>query len=241
MVAAGLRPTSPTPLNPDIGPYRRFDWTRMDLAAVKEVRQRLEGTLNDLVLTCAAGAIGRFLERRGLRPGDLLFRAQVPVSIRGRGRSDTLGNRVAMLLAELPLGERDPRRRLARVVETTRRLKRSRQRAGVELLEELSDHTLTSLFGFFAQLATRQRSFNVVITNVPGPQAPLYLLGAPMLAIHPLVPLAANQALGIALFSYDGGLYWGFNSDWDALPDLHALVEDVDREFEGLRKLAVQG
>jgi WS/DGAT/MGAT family acyltransferase len=240
VLSAGLKPTSSTPLNPDIGPYRRFDWTSVELAAVKEVRSRLEGTLNDVVLACAAGAIGGFLERRGLRPKDLVFRAQVPVSIRTRAQGDTLGNRVVMLMAELPIAERDPRERLRRVSATTRELKRSRQRGGVEFLEEFADHTLTSVFVFFARLATWQRSFNVVITNVPGPPAPVYLLGARMLEIYPLVPLATNQALGIALFSYNGRLYWGFNSDWDALPDLHDLVEGVDQEFERLRKVAVE-
>jgi WS/DGAT/MGAT family acyltransferase len=238
VLSAGLKPTSSTPLNPDIGPYRRFDWTSVELAAVKEVRARLEGTLNDVVLASAAGAIGGFLERRGLRPQDLVFRAQVPVSIRTQG--DTIGNRVVMLMAELPIAEREPRERLRKVSATTRELKSSRQRGGVEFLEDLADHTLTSVFVFFARLATWQRSFNVVITNVPGPPAPVYLLGARMLEIYPLVPLAANQALGIALFSYNGRLYWGFNSDWDALPDLHDVVEGVDQEFERLRKAAAE-
>jgi WS/DGAT/MGAT family acyltransferase len=240
-LGAGLKPASPTPLNPDIGPHRRFDWTRMDLGAVREVKKRCGGTVNDVVLASAAGAIGRFMRRRGLRPEDLLFRAQVPMSIRVPSERGAAGNRVVMLMAELPIEERDPLRRLRRVVETTQNLKRSRQRTGVELIEELSDHTLTSIFVFFARLATRQRSFNVVVTNIPGPPKPVYLLGARMLEIYPLVPLAGNQALGIALFSYDGRINWGFNADWDGLPDLHELVENVGEEFELLRKAAPDG
>jgi diacylglycerol O-acyltransferase len=240
VLRAGLSPTISNPLNPDIGPHRRFDWAGLELAAVKEVKARLGGTVNDTVLATAAGAIGRFLRERGIPVDGPAFRAQIPVSIRSRSDLEDAGNRIVMLLADLPIHEPDPRRRLNQVLETTRRLKRSQQRAGVEFFENMSDHTLTSLFLFFARLATWQRSFNVVITNVPGPQAPLYLLGARMQEIYPLVPLASNQALGLALFSYDGHLYWGFNADWDALPDLHDLVQGLELEFELLHKAALK-
>jgi WS/DGAT/MGAT family acyltransferase len=237
---AGLRPAVSTPLNPDIGPHRRFDWAGLDLAAVKEVKERLGGTVNDVVLTTVAGAIGRFLRRRGIQLEDQVFRAQVPVSIRTRAEQGSAGNRIVMLLADLPIQERDPRRRLKRVMKTTQRLKQSRQRAGVEFFEALSDQTITSLFLLFARLATWQRSFNVVVTNIPGPQFPVYLLGARMQEIYPLVPLAGNQALGLALFSYDGKLLWGFNADWDSLPDLHDLVLALQEEFEVLHKAALK-
>jgi hypothetical protein len=110
---------------------------------------------------------------------------------------------------------------------------------GVEFLEQVGDRAGSSIWQLFARFATWQRSFNVVITNIPGPQQPVYLLGARMLAIHPLVPLAFNQALGIALFSYDGTLFWGINSDWDALPDVHDLTGFIDEEFEALHKAAI--
>jgi len=241
VVAAGLTPTSATPLNPEIGPHRRFDWLRFDLTAIDAARARLGGTLNDFVLTAASGSIGRFLTNRGVPVKDLVFRAQVPMSIRTEAERGSPGNRIAMLLADLPLGERDPRKRLNRVIKTTQSMKRSRQRAGVELLEELSDRVLTSIFVFFANLASRQRSFNVVITNVPGPQRPIYLLGSRMLEVYPLVPLAVTQALGIALVTYDQALHWGFNADWEAIPDLHDLVTATGEEMEQLCKLAVGG
>jgi len=142
------------------------------------------------------------------------------------------------MAARLPLEEREPRARLQRVIETTRELKASKQARGVEILEEISDLGLTTLFAQFARLAARSRPFNVVVTNVPGPQFRAYLLGAPLLAAYPLVPLYRNQALGIALFSYDGGLFWGLNADWDAVPDLHDLVEAIRSDFEALRKAA---
>ena len=207
---------------------------------MKEVKTRLGGTVNDVVLATTAGAIGRFLRRRGIEVDEQVFRAQVPMNIRRSGERQTAGNRIVMLLADLPIDERDPHKRFDRVLQTTTRLKQSPQRAGVEFFESLSNSTLSSLFLFFARIATWQRSFNIVVTNVPGPQFPLYLLGARMQEIYPLVPLAGNQGLGIALFSYDGRLYWGLNADWDALPDIHGMVEGLHREFESLHKAALE-
>lgn len=239
-IGAGLAPASQTPLNPEIGPHRRFDWTRFDLAEVKRIKNRLGGTVNDVVLACVSGAIRRFLQGRGVGVRNLDFRSMVPVSIRTGAERGTLGNRVSFLVARLPLAEKDPRRRLARVIEETQKLKESKQVRGAELIEELSDWTFDSLFVQYARLAAQALSFNTVVTNVPGPQFPVYLLGARMLETYPLVPLYMNQALGIALFSYDGGLYWGLNADWDALPDLHDLVEALETEFADLKSAAAE-
>ncbi len=232
-VIAGFRQASPTPLNIDIGPHRRFDWTEMDLGAVKEVKTRLGGTVNDVVLATLAGALRHFLRQRGLKVEALDFRVMLPVNVRAPGDRDT-GNRVAMLVARLPLEERDPRARLERVIEATQSAKRSRQAAGMKTMEELGDWTAPALFIEFARLAARSRPFNLVVTNVPGPPFPVYALGARMRACYPLVPLYRNQALGVALFSYDGRLFWGFNADWDAVPDLHDLVAGVETEFAAL-------
>jgi diacylglycerol O-acyltransferase len=240
-IGAGLQPASPTPLNTSIGPHRRFDWLDMPLDAVKEVKTRLGGTLNDVVLATVSGALGRFLHARGLQVEHLDFRAMLPVNVRTQADRENLGNHVAMLVARLPLEERDPRLRLQRVSQTTRELKGSRQALGVRTLEEISDWTVTTLFSAFVRLSTLSRPYNVVVTNVPGPQVPTYFLGAPTQAVYPLVPLNRGQALGIALFSYNGGLFWGFNADWDAVPDLHELVEAVKKEYELLCSAAAQG
>jgi diacylglycerol O-acyltransferase len=237
-LATGMRSGSPTPLNGAIGPHRRFDWTRLDLAAVKDVKSRLGGTVNDVVLATVAGAMRRYLRGRGLRVEGLDFRTLVPVSVRTEAEHGALGNRVSFLVARLPLEERDPRARLARMSEITRRLKGSKQVLGAEVLEEISDSMMTSLFARYARLGAASGAYNMVVTNVPGPQFPVYLLGAEMLASYPLVPLFSNQALGIALFSYDGGLFWGFNADWDAVPDLHDVVEAVEHEFDALANAA---
>ncbi len=238
MLGAGLSRGSDTPLNIDVGPHRRFDWIRLDLAAISDVRKRLGGTLNDVVLTSVSGAIGRFLERRGLRPGDLSFRSMVPVNIRTHDQTGALGNRVTFLVADLPVAERDPRQRLLRVVEITRKLKRSKQVAGMDLLERVSDRVMPWLFEEFGRLGYSQRAYNMVVTNVPGPRVPLYMEGSPLQEIYPVVPIFAKQALNIGLFSYHGGLYWGFNADWDAVPDLHEVVEDTALAFDELRRAA---
>jgi diacylglycerol O-acyltransferase len=243
-VVTGLRSASPTPFNVEIGPYRRFDWTVCTLDDLKDVRKRHGGTVNDVVLTVLSGAISRFFRRRGIAPETLDFRVMVPVNVRDQATRRDVGNRVAMMVVGLPLGERDPLRRLARVVEETTKAKRSKQAAGVQSIEALSDSTFTSVMIQFARLTALSRPYNLVVTNVPGPGYAVYIAGARMLACHPLVPLFSNQALGIALFSYDGRLHWGFNADWDALPDLHDLVEGVEREletFRGLGKEAAAG
>jgi diacylglycerol O-acyltransferase len=232
---ASLHRVSPTPLNLPIGPHRRFDWLRFDLAEVKHVKKQLGGTVNDVVLATVAGALRRFLRRRGVDVARLDFRAMLPVNIRTQSEAGTFGNRVTMMSAALPLAEKSPRKRLQRVIETTRELKSSKQAHGVELIEELSEIGGTAFLAQMARITSVTRPFNVVVTNIPGPQLQAYLLGAPLVSVYPLVPLYRNQALGIALFSYNGGLFWGLNADWDALPDLHDLVGALAAEFELLR------
>jgi len=236
-VGAGLRRGSPTPLNVAIGPHRRIDWVRIDLAAIRTVRQRFGGTVNDVVLACTAGALGRFLERRGGHPDELVFRSMVPVNTRRDG-AVALGNQVTFVVADLPVGERDPVQRLGRMRATMDELKRSRQVAGMDLLERVSDEVMPILFEEFARLGYQQRVYNMAVTNVPGPPIRLFLQGAPLREIYPVVPVFGQQALSVGLFGYNGVLHWGFNCDWDVLPDLHDIVLDVTDEFEQLRRLA---
>jgi WS/DGAT/MGAT family acyltransferase len=237
ILGTGLSSASDTPLNEDIGPHRRFDWMRLDLAAMREVKSRLGGTLNDLVLAIVAGAMRTFLERRSVNVDSLDFRAMVPVSTRSQDEHGKLGNRVTSVAARLPVHEKDPAQRLASVIATTRQIKASNMVEGGDLLGELSDWTFSRIVADVSRLAARSLAFNMVVTNVPGPSFPVYLAGAKMQEIYPLVPLFSNQALDIALFRYDGTLFWGFNADWDAVPDLHDLIDMVQREFETLQKL----
>jgi WS/DGAT/MGAT family acyltransferase len=233
-----LTPASTTSLNVPPGPHRRFDWTRFDLGVVKEVKTRLQGTLNDVVLGCVAGAVRRFLSDRGEAVSEVDdFRAFVPVSTRSRDEHGTLGNRVVMIMVPLPVSEPDPRRRMKLITRRTREIKASGRAEATDLLEEISDWTTASLLTDMTRMAASRRSFNLVVTNVPGPPYPVFMNGARLLELYPLVPLYENQTLGVALFSYDKSLCWGFNSDWDAVPDLHEFVHAIEHEFEVLRKL----
>jgi len=236
---SALQAASPTPINPEhVGPHRRIDWLRLDLEEVKRVRRQLGGTINDVVLAMVAGAMRRYLREHHVKLRGLHFRVMCPVSVRANGARRAFGNRVVMLVVELPLGERDPRRRLARVIETTSALKESKAVHGSELIEAIGDQTTTSVVTETMRMATRLRVFNMVVTNVPGPQLPLYLLDAPVVAAYPLVPLYENQALGFALLSYAGGLFVGLSCDWDRVGDLHEVATAFAEAFDELRKAA---
>lgn len=233
-----LRRASTTPINRPIGPHRRFDWMTMDLAELKRMRHALNGSLNDVVLTIVTGAVQRFMERRQVRPDDLDFRVLTPVSIRSKDQNGALGNRVSAWIVELPLDEWDRRAQMERISARTAELKESKQAVGAGLLTKAAEWGSSTLLALGARNATRLLPFNMVVTNVPGPQVPLYTLGAQMTEVFPHVPLMDNLGLGIALMSYNGQLNWGFNADYDLVPDLDVFVEAVEESFEELRKVA---
>jgi diacylglycerol O-acyltransferase len=229
---------SGTPWNRPIGPHRRFDWLRLDLGEIKEVKNVLGGTVNDVVLATVAGALRRFLLQRGVDPDDLRIRANVPVSVRHADERGSLGNRIALWMTDLPVDEADAVERLERVRITTHRLKESKQALGAQVLASVSDMTTWRLLATAARLSMRSRPFNLVVTNVPGPQIDLYLLDAHLREIYPMVNLLENQGLGVALFSYSGILHWGVLADWDLVPDLDVFLADIKRSFEELRAAA---
>ncbi len=243
LLRTGLQPTAKSIFTEtDVSPYRRFDWMQTDLAEAKAIKDRLGGTVNDLIVAATAGGVRRFLSRRGAKIDESeRFRVVLPVNTRKHGAGG-IGNHVSMLLAALPIAEADPKRRLRRVIEITTELKeRSRQADSAELVEELADVTTKALLSELFKTAMRFRSYNLIITNVPGPSVPLYMLGARMKAIYPMVPLMRNQNLGIALFSYCGTIFWGFNADWESFPDVHSFVQDVQHSFEELKEAAFGG
>lgn len=238
MLRSSLRTVSDTPLNKPIGPHRRFDWLAMSLADVKDVRKRLGGSLNDVVLTTVTGAVQRFLEGRHVHVDFLDFRVMAPVSVRTAEEKGTLGNRVSAWIVDLPLADRDPKVRLRKISETTARLKETKQALGAEMLSRVAEWTPSTLLSLAGRMVTRSLPFNLVVTNVPGPQVPLHLLGARMLDNYGQVPLTDYLGLGIVLFSYAGTLCWGFNADWDLVPDLRAFVVAVEDAFGELRAVA---
>jgi len=233
MARAGLRPAPATPLNVPIGPHRRYTWVDADLETLKAIKNALGGTLNDAILASVALALGRWLRGRGHDTEGLVLKAMVPVSVRAEAERGALGNRVAAMWAPLPVGIEDPRAVYAAVHEDMAGLKESGQAVGAQTLTQLADFAPPTIMSQAARLQARQRYFNLVVTNVPGPQLPLYLLGRELLAIYPVVPLARNQALGIAIMSYNGRVGFGLLADFDALPDLAdvgaALREAIGR------------
>jgi diacylglycerol O-acyltransferase / wax synthase len=238
MAWAGLNPAPPTPFNVPIGPHRRYTWVDADLARFKAVKNELGGTLNDVVLAAVTLALGRFLRRRGEQTDGLVLRAMVPVSVRADAQRGALGNRVAAMWAPLPVGSQDPRAVLTEISDAMRGLKESGQAVGAQALTSLADFAPPTIMSQAARLQSRQRFFNLVVTNVPGPQIPLYLLGRHLMAFYPVVPLAHHQALGIAIMSYDGRLGFGLLGDYDAMPDLEDLAADLEEAIAALSRAA---
>jgi WS/DGAT/MGAT family acyltransferase len=228
----------PTPLNVDIGPHRRFTWVDADLGTFKAIKDRLDGTVNDAVLSVVTIALRRLLRRRGEATEGLELKAMVPVSVRADAARGALGNQVATMYAPLPVGLADPLEVFSVVHASMADLKGSGQAVGAQVLTELSDFAPPTIMSQAARLSARQRFFNLVVTNVPGPQFPLYLMGRPLKAIYPQVPLSARQALGIAIMSYDGGLYFGLLSDFDAMPDLDETADDLATAIDALADAA---
>jgi diacylglycerol O-acyltransferase / wax synthase len=227
MAWAGLNPAPSTPYNGHIGPHRRFTWVRADLRDLKAIKNELGGTVNDVVLATVAGAVGAHLRRRGQDTDGLELKAMVPVSVRSDVERGALGNRVAAMMAPLPVWCQEPVARLDVVRQELRGLKSGGQAVGARVLTELTAFAPPTIMDQAARLSARQRLFNLVVTNVPGPQFPLYLLGRRMLETFPMVPLAKNQALGVAILSYDGSINFGLVGDFDLLWDLDDLAADV--------------
>jgi len=232
-----IAPASPTPINGELSPHRRLDWLTMPLADLLELRFVLECTLNDLALAVVAGALRRYLFRRRVDVAKLDFRVATPVSTRTDAHEQRHGNHVSTWILNLPLAESDPLAQLALVRERTAELKRTNAALGADTVMKLAEWLPTPLVERGVALANGPT--NTIVTNVPGPRFPLYVVGSRLLGMYPVVPLLPGVGLGIALFSYDGKLCWGFNADYELVPDLHTFHDDVCVAFEQLRAAAV--
>jgi diacylglycerol O-acyltransferase / wax synthase len=238
MAWAGLNPAPSSPYNRQIGPHRRFTWVRADLNDLKAIKDELGGTVNDVVLATVAGALGKHLRRRGQNTDGLELKAMIPVSVRQDVERGGLGNRVAAMMAPLPVWCQEPVARLDIVREELSHLKSGGQAVGAQVLTELSGFAPPTIMGQASRLMSRQRFFNLVVTNVPGPQFPLYLLGRRMLDPFPMVPLASGQAVGVALLSYDGRINFGLVGDFDVMWDLDDLAVDLKDSLAELAREA---
>ncbi len=227
--ATVVRPPDSSPLNVEIGEQRRYGTADTRLDDYKRIRKAHGGTVNDVVLAVLAGALREWLMTRGenLSPRSTM-RALVPVSVRPESDS-TEGNHVAAFLCDLPVGEPDPVVRLQRVAFEMGQLKSSGQAMGAQALVGLTGFAPPTLHAAGARAASglTRRVWNLVVTNVPGPQFPLYAGGSKMVAAYPVVPLSKNQAVSVGLTSYDGGVYFGLNADRDAMPDIDVLSDCI--------------
>ncbi len=232
VVSMGMAPASP--LNVPIGPHRRFEMVELSLAEVRQVRAALGGTVNDVILATVAGALRSWLLLRGEKlSADL--RVLVPVSMRSQDARGTFGNQVSAVFCPLPVTDADAAERLRKIREAMKGIKESGQAIGAHSLSRLGDFAPPTLLAQASRLQAVTRMFNLVVTNVPGPQFPLYLLGKRMLRCFPQVPLAAQQAVGIALLSYDGRIGVGLVGDSDAARDLSSLADAMRSSLDELK------
>lgn len=226
-----------TSLNVPIGATRRFEIVRAPLLELKAIRRELGGSVNDVILAACTAGLRRLLLSRGEPPPPEGLRAMVPMNVRDASEQLALGNRISSLFVELPVAEPDPSARLRKIVERTTRLKWSNAALGAATVIDLTALAPPVLHALIARSLYATRLFNVTITNVPGPRMPLYALGAALREDHPLVPLAAGHAVGIAIISYNGGIVFGLSADCDSTPDLHVLAEGVEEGLAELRML----
>ena len=235
---AGINPAPESPYNVEIGPHRRFTWVRAALADVKAIKDSLGGTVNDVMLAVVAGALGRDLRRRGVDVRGLELKAMVPVSVRGEEGRGQLGNQVAAVMAALPVGVDDPRMRYEAISTSMRRVKDSGQAVGAQVLTNLTGFAPPNVMSQASRLVARQRWFNLVVTNVPGPQIPLYLIGREMSEMFPMVPLVERQAVGVAIMSYNGRIDFGLVGDYDVMSDIDQLAKDFRSSLAELAEVA---
>ena len=224
IVWAGLNPAPETPLNVPIGPHRRVRWVDSRLDDFKEIKNSLGGTVNDVVLAVVTGALQRWLRLRGVRTEGLELRALVPMSIRSDDERHQLGNRIVVMRGPLPVYCEDPVSCLDRVREAMAGVKESKQALGAEVISGLENFAPPTLLAQASRLNFSTRLFNVIVTNVPGPQFPLYLLGRELEQLVPMAFLPEDHALAIAIMSYNGRLDFGLLADYDAMPDLDDLA-----------------
>jgi diacylglycerol O-acyltransferase / wax synthase len=241
LVWAGLNPAPETPLNVTIGPHRRFAIARQQLSEYKEIKDGLGGTVNDIVLTVVAGALAGWLRARGVSTEGLEMRALVPVSVRPRDQRGELGNQLTAMRGPLPVFIDDPVARLRYVSAAMDGLKESKQAVGAATLIAVNNLAPPTILAQASRLNFSTRLFNLLVTNVPGPQLPLYVLGRELKDVFPLAFLPENHALAIAIMSYNGNLDYGLLGDYDAMPDIEIVADGIKQSLAALLAVARGG
>jgi WS/DGAT/MGAT family acyltransferase len=238
IVWATLNPAPDTPLNVEIGPHRRFTVVRQRLADYKEVKDVLGGTVNDVVLTVVSGALARWLRGRGVRTEGLEMRALVPVSVRRQEERGTLGNKLTVMRGPLPVYITDPVARLRYVKKAMDGLKESKQAVGAATLAAVNDLAPPTVLAQASRLNFSTRLFNLIVTNIPGPQFPLYVLGRQLQDLFPIAFLPRGHALAVAIMSYNGGIEYGLLGDYDALDDIEVVGQGIQEALDELLEAA---
>jgi len=238
IVTAFADPAPDVPLNQPIGPHRRYIWARSDLSTFKAIKDSLGGTVNDVVLAVVTGSLRNWLHSRGVRTEGLELRALVPVSIRTEDERGDLGNRIALMRGPLPVYVEDPVRRLRIISQEMEGLKRSKQALGAEMISRFNDFAPPTLLAQASRINFSTRLFNTIVTNVPGPQLPLYVLGREMEEVFPVAFLPQNHALAIAIMSYNGKVGFGLLADYDSMEDIELIGDGINDSLAELEQAA---
>jgi WS/DGAT/MGAT family acyltransferase len=224
------------PFDTEIGPARRFAIAETPFERLREVKNVLGGTINDVVLSAVAGGLHELLDARGEPTKGRTLRVMVPVSVRSKAEEGDVGNRVAPAFVDVPVGAMSPRTRLRRVRSFTDQLKESSMAVSADSIIGLGAYSPPALHAMAARLVSRGRWFNLVVSNVPAPQTPLYLAGAPLVASYPAMPLGEKCGLSIACTSLAGTMAFGLTGDWDSTPDIDILARGIETSIDELEK-----
>ena len=238
---AALNPAPATPLNVEIGPHRRLAVVRQQLADYKLIKNALGGTVNDVILSVVSGALANWLHGRRVPTAGLEMRALVPVSVRTESDHNTLGNQLTLMRGPLPVYVDDPVARLAVVRAAMNGLKESKQALGAATIAAMNDLAPPAVLAQASRLQFSTRLFNLLVTNIPGPQFPLYVLGRPLHDMFPLAFLPKNHALAVAIMSYEGRIEYGLLGDYDVLPDIGVIADGIDSGLAELVAAAKSG
>jgi diacylglycerol O-acyltransferase / wax synthase len=234
----GMGAPPPGPFDASIGPARRFAIAESPFDRVHDIKDALGGTVNDVVLSAVAGGLHEVLEARGERTRGRTLRVLVPVSVRSRAERGDIGNRVAPAFVDVPIGRLAPTTRLRRVRQATTRLKESSMAVRADQIIGLGAYAPPALHAMAARLVSRGRWFNLVVSNIPAPQVPMYLGGAPLVASYPAMPLGERCGLSVACTSLAGMMAFGLTADWDAVPDIDVLARGIETSIDELEKAA---
>jgi WS/DGAT/MGAT family acyltransferase len=233
-----FRRPAQTNWNRRISRARRAAWTEMSFQEIRGIRSRLGGTVNDVVLTILGGALGRYLQEHGFETKDTRVRFMIPVNVRQESEKGALGNRVSMMLPEIPVGITSAADRLQAVRDEMERLKSSEQAGAFDAMRRFADNVPAAFHALAGLGGVPPGGANLVCTNVPGPLIPLFAVGHRMLAHYPLVPLAGDLGIGVGVTSYNKGLYLGVMSDPTLIDDVERIRDLIDDEFRVLRYMA---